>query len=191
MMRKSCPVILLLAVFGITLSAKAQDDTTKLEAYAGYDYIRFNVNADVPGVPPHQSFNGNGGGGQLEFNANNWLGIVGDLSGYGVTNTSSELVGWVMPYLLGPRINLRHGRFAPFAQTLFGGILASDRIGGLGSQNNFAMTAGGGIDIRVSRHYSVRPVQAEYLLTKIPDGLNNRQNNFRFSPGIVFRFGRT
>jgi hypothetical protein len=34
-----------------------------------------------------------------------------------------------------------------------------------------------------------RMVQAEYFLTKIPDGLN-RQNNLRFSVGIVHRFGR-
>jgi hypothetical protein len=34
-----------------------------------------------------------------------------------------------------------------------------------------------------------RPIQAEYLMTKIPDGLNSRQNNFRFGAGIVFRFG--
>jgi hypothetical protein len=51
------------------------------------------------------------------------------------------------------------------------------------------MTAGGGIDFKVSKHVSVRPVQADYFLTKIPDGLNNRQNNFRFSAGVVFRFG--
>jgi hypothetical protein len=50
------------------------------------------------------------------------------------------------------------------------------------------MTAGGGIDLKVSRHVSVRPVQAEYFMTKIPDGLNNRQNNFRFGAGVVFRF---
>ena len=33
-------------------------------------------------------------------------------------------------------------------------------------------------------------VQAEYFLTRIPNGLNNRQNNFRYSAGIVLRFGR-
>jgi hypothetical protein len=43
--------------------------------------------------------------------------------------------------------------------------------------------------LRVSRHFSIRPAQAEYFLTKIPDGLGNRQNNFRFGAGIVFRFG--
>ena len=189
-MRKSWAVIVLLAVLGIALPTKAQEDASKLEAYAGYDYIRFNINANVSGFPPSESFNANGGGGQLVFNANNWLGVVGDLSGYGVTDTSSHLVGWVMPYLFGPRINFRRGRVTPFAQALFGAILASNTIGGLGSQNNFAMAVGGGLDIRVSRHFSVRPVQAEYLLTKIPDGLNNRQNNVRLSAGIVYRFGR-
>ena len=189
-MRKSWAVIVLLAVLGITLPAKAQQNAAKLKAYAGYDYIRFNINANVSGFPPSESFNANGGGGQLAFNANNWLGVVGDLSGYGVTDTSSHLVGWVMPYLFGPRINFRRGRVTPFAQVLFGAILASNTIGGLGSQNSFAMAAGGGLDLGVSRHFSVRPVQAEYFLTKIPDGLNNRQNNFRLSAGIVYRFGR-
>ena len=52
------------------------------------------------------------------------------------------------------------------------------------------MTAGGGIDFKVSRQISVRPVQAEYFMTKIPDGLNNRQNNLRLGAGVVFRLGR-
>jgi hypothetical protein len=51
------------------------------------------------------------------------------------------------------------------------------------------MTAGGGVDVKVSKHFSIRPVQAEYFQTRIPDGLNNRQNNFRFGAGIVLRFG--
>jgi opacity protein-like surface antigen len=59
----------------------------------------------------------------------------------------------------------------------------------LGSKTAFGMTAGGGIDFTVSRHFAIRPVQAEYFLTKFPDGLNNRQNNFRYSAGIAFRFG--
>jgi outer membrane immunogenic protein len=60
----------------------------------------------------------------------------------------------------------------------------------LGSKTAFGTTAGGGIDVTVSRHFSVRPVQAEYFLTKFPDGASNRQNNFRYSAGIAFRFGR-
>jgi hypothetical protein len=36
----------------------------------------------------------------------------------------------------------------------------------------------------------VRPIQAEYFMTKIPDGLNNRQDNLRIGAGIVLRLGR-
>jgi hypothetical protein len=46
-----------------------------------------------------------------------------------------------------------------------------------------------GIDAEISKHFSIRPVQAAYLLATIPDGLNNRQNNFRFGAGMVFRLG--
>jgi hypothetical protein len=52
------------------------------------------------------------------------------------------------------------------------------------------MTAGGGFDLRVSSYIAVRPVQAEYFMTKFPDGANDRQNNFRFGAGIVLRLGK-
>jgi len=57
-----------------------------------------------------------------------------------------------------------------------------------GSVTALAMTTGGDVDVTMSRHVAIRPVQAEYFLTKFPDGNNNRQNNFRFSAG--FRLGR-
>jgi hypothetical protein len=53
----------------------------------------------------------------------------------------------------------------------------------------FAMTAGGGVDFKISQHFAVGPVQVEYFLTKFTDGGSNKQNNFRYSAGIVFRFG--
>lgn len=59
-----------------------------------------------------------------------------------------------------------------------------------GTENNFAMAAGGGIDFKLSRHVSVRPIQAEYFMTKIPDGLNNRLDNLRIGAGIVLRLGQ-
>ncbi|MFZ0738089.1 MAG: hypothetical protein WBL70_10435 [Candidatus Acidiferrales bacterium] len=95
----------------------------------------------------------------------------------------------MIPYLFGPRVNLRRGVVTPFVQVLLGGVVTSSGIERFGWQSHFAMTAGGGIDVRVSKHFSIRPVQAEYFMTRIPDGLNNRQNNFRFGAGIVFRFG--
>ncbi|MGD0425340.1 MAG: outer membrane beta-barrel protein [Candidatus Acidiferrales bacterium] len=189
-MRKSFAVVLLLALLAIALPAHAQDETSQLEAYGGYDYVRFNINTNYPGAPPSASYNASGGGGQLEYNANNWLGIVGNLDGYYVSKNSTALAG-AFSYLSGPRFNWRRGRIAPYAQLLLGGLAATSGIGHSGTTNAFAMAAGGGMDFKLSKLISIRPIQAEYYLTKFPDGLNNRQNNFRLSSGVVFRFGRT
>ena len=56
------------------------------------------------------------------------------------------------------------------------------------SENAFAMTVGGGVDWNATPHLGIRLVQAEYLLTKFNDGINNRQNDARISTGVVFRF---
>jgi len=170
-MRKSFWVLALLAIFAFASPANRQEQTSKAELYVGYDYLRVNSGGT--------SFNFNGGSGQLVCNANNRLGIVGDLGGY---YTSNGFRAGIISYLFGPGINLRgHGKVTPFAQVLFGGARSID----ISPLNTFAMTAGGGVDFKISE----RPVQAEYFLTKFTDGASNRQNNFRYSAGIVFRFG--
>jgi hypothetical protein len=190
-MLKVSAVVLLLVFVGSMRFANAQETVPALEAYGGYYYARFNANANVQGVPPSSTFNANGGGGQLEYNASKWLGIVGDLAGYGVTSTNNgALEAGTFTYLLGPRLNFRTRKITPFAQALFGGMAATSGIGTSATQNHFAMTTGGGIDFTVSRHVSLRPVQAEYFMTRFPDGLNNQQNNFRFGTGIVVRLAK-
>jgi hypothetical protein len=157
------------------LPAKAQDETPQAELYVGYDYMRVNSGGS--------SFNFNGGGGQFAYNASNWLGIVGDLGGY---YTRKGFTGGIFSYLFGPRINLRgHGKATPFVQVLLGGARSIE----VSPLNAFAMTAGGGLDFKISEHFAIRPFQAEYFLTKFTDSASNRQNNFRYSAGIVFQFG--
>ena len=64
-------------------------------------------------------------------------------------------------------MNFRRGKVTLFAQTLFGGVWTTDGIAqSTGPENNFAMTAGGGIDFKVSEHVSVRPIQAESTVDK-------------------------
>jgi hypothetical protein len=60
------------------------------------------------------------------------------------------------------------------------------------SQSAFAMTAGGGIDIKINKHIGFRPVAVDYLLTRfqsLTTGKQYNQNNLRASAGIVFTFG--
>jgi opacity protein-like surface antigen len=168
-------VLGLLAIFAFALRAKAQDERPKAELCVGYNYLRLNSG--------NNSFNFNGGSGQLSYNVNDWLGVVGELGGY---YTSNGFHAGIISYEFGPRVTLRkYGRVTPFAQILFGGARSIDTS----SQNTFVMTAGGGVDFKISEHFAIRPFEVEYFRTDFTDGANNRQNSFRYSAGIVFRFG--
>jgi outer membrane protein OmpA-like peptidoglycan-associated protein len=153
-----------------------------------------------------------GGSTSINFHLNRSFGIVGDFGGYadsqvrfGTANGSpvSNSTGKAFTYLFGPRFTFASGaRFSPFAQALFGGIHASavtvsSGCNGAGcvplpSENKFAMTAGGGLDIRLHGPVDLRLFQAEYLMTRLNDlstGSTGTQNDVRLSGGIVFRIG--
>ena len=54
------------------------------------------------------------------------------------------------------------------------------------------MMAGGGLDIKLSKHIAFRPIGADYYLTRVPSfltGNTTNRNNFRYSAGINFLFG--
>jgi hypothetical protein len=154
----------------------------------------------------------NGGSASIAYNINRYLGIVADVGDYtnskiqftGAYNATidvNEANGGVLSYLFGPRLSFRqHERFTPFVQALFGGVHASEvDIANctidcvlLPVQNSFAMTAGGGLDIKIHRHFAVRLIQAEYMMTRFQNydtGTTAMQNDMRLSSGIVFRFG--
>ncbi|HUN58095.1 MAG TPA: outer membrane beta-barrel protein [Candidatus Binataceae bacterium] len=168
--------------------AKAQEVATPIaELGANYSWLHVNSANDIY----HRT--GNGGSGYLEYNINKSLGLVADFGGY--ANTRTGLDDKAMTYMFGPRFNWRHARLTPYVQLLFGGIYAWVSPTGLGSitQNAFAMSAGGGLDIQVSHHISFKPVQVEYLMSQLNDslGFGGHQNDIRYSAGIVFRVGDT
>jgi outer membrane immunogenic protein len=100
----------------------------------------------------------------------------------------------LISYTGGPRFTYPvHRHYAPFAQALFGGVHGFDSSFPVASRippgaNSFAMLAGGGLDIRLQSHLAVRPIQADYFLTHLSNGLNNRQNSLRLSAGVVLHF---
>ena len=192
----------LVLVFGLTASAQ---DVPKAEGFLGYSYVRVNPGQGLSGV------NLNGGSGQISFNATNNFGIVADFGGYRVKDTLTtplgpvSVGGNVFTYLFGPRVTYRGERVQPFVQALFGGARASaSALGASASENAFAMALGGGVDVKVNDWFAVRPVQVDYLLTRFdespiciaifppPPGCTGTttQNNFRYSAGVVFRFGK-
>jgi len=52
------------------------------------------------------------------------------------------------------------------------------------------MTAGGGLDVELTKRFAVRAFQADYYLTHFANGVNDHQNNLRISVGLVLRLGK-
>ena len=60
------------------------------------------------------------------------------------------------------------------------------------TENAFSMRTGGGLDYRLSKHFSVRPVEVDYVLTRFPNlstGVRENQSSIAASAGIIFTFG--
>jgi hypothetical protein len=135
----------------------------------------------------------NGGTGEFALPLRPRFSVVADLSG----GTASAVNGGsnglsLFTYTVGPRLSLPVRRVQPFLETFVGGaygfhsyfptVPESNSAGGL------ALLAGGGIEIPVRTNISLRPIQADYLLTRLANGSNNRQNSIRLSFGAVLRF---
>jgi opacity protein-like surface antigen len=196
-------------------SALAQD-FPKVETSPAFMYIRTPISFNTPGgTSVSQSFNCAGGGGTLAYNFTSALGVAADLGGckyFGQTipaPISTNVDGTGFTYLFGPRLTFRSkSPFQPFAELNFGGMYigvsckysnsncASNFGTGTYSKTAFAMTVGGGFDIKLNKKFSLRPVQAEYLYTRFGNDcsavvctFNNNQNSFRLKSGIVIGWG--
>jgi opacity protein-like surface antigen len=187
-------VVCLLALVSLSatsfLSSVAYaQETPKFDVFAGYSYVREN-----PSTAGIDGFNLHGGSASIAYNANHWLSGVADFGGYHSNDILGTGVdGTLSTYLFGPRVSFhRDSRITPFGQILFGvaHIGGSNGLAFSTSNNSFAMTVGGGVDIKVSRRFSIRPAQVDYLLTRFNElgtGAQN-QNNLRVSTGVVFHF---
>lgn len=180
-----CCLAMALAVTG-----KAQD-YPKIEVFGGYSYFH----SSFAGT----GFNFNGGSGSIAFNPTPMFGIVGDFGAY--HNNTSGVSTNNFTYLFGPKFAFRgNERVTPYFHVLLGGVHASSSAsistGGTtttsisGSSNAFALAIGGGLDAQVAPHIAIRVAQIDYLLTKLQDDKDDRQNNVRISAGIVFRWGK-
>jgi OmpA family protein/Big-like domain-containing protein/outer membrane protein with beta-barrel domain len=175
--------------------------TPKFEVAGMFQYVNFN-----PGNSAN--FNSLGASGSFAYNANKWLGLTGEVGGYhfnrqvigspvqtstGFTYPSGSISGSFETYLFGPRINIRHfDHFVPFVEVLFGAAHAGSQLTGTTSQSSFALAAGGGVDVVLTKNLAWRFMEADYLMTNFTGTLvsaDGRQNNFRIGTGVVLRWG--
>lgn len=184
--------------------ALAQDELPSADGFFGFSVLRAN---SAQTILPYTSL---GGVGTLGWNINEHIGIEAEFGGYhnGFVNSYHSDTNSVT-YLFGPRWSFgRLKRFDPYFHVLLGGIHTATSIldqpainppatqsaaRHTVSQDGFTMAIGGGLDIRLQKYVSFRPIQVDYvpsMLSNIgPSGLSNDsfRNNFRFCVGFMFQ----
>jgi hypothetical protein len=187
-MRRLAAVVGLATFFaGWTYAQQESVRTPQFEVGGNYSYVRANAPSSGGG------FNLNGGSASFAYNFSDSLAVVADGGAYRFGGLPSGLDSTMYTYLFGPRYTFRKvSRVHPFVQVLLGGGRLNATSGGISAgENAFSMAAGGGVDVPLCRHFSLRVIEAEYLLTRFDNvtGASATQNNVRVSAGLVFHFG--
>jgi len=214
-MKKS--LIAIGAVSILTLTAAAQD-TPRGGVFLGYTYTRMNSATNVPAF----SANGAGGQFALNFNswlsAVADLGSVhnGNIGGAQLDTTLTNFMFGPRVTLrhsrVAPYLNIFfggvHGSTSVPLTLPPGTVVAPPTVNPLSTtatnlsnavavrasadQTAFAMAVGGGIDIKIAKWVSFRPVGLDYYLTRLQNlrsANDNNQNNIRYTTGFNFTFG--
>ena len=186
--------VAVLALFLLASPSHAQS----IELFGGYSFVHAPVTfvqtagtCPIQGCPAisntqHLNLNGWEVGGAYKV-----LGPIALAADFSDTSGSFQGADTrLKTYLFGPQLRFP-GPISPFVHFLVGG--AHESIGtGAGplitagpTQNAFATTLGGGLDLKVLPLISLRPIQIDYLLTHFN---SKTQNQPRISAGIVLRF---
>ena len=200
-------IVLVMALLSLALRVQAQDAPV-VEIFTGYSLMQagFPIATDPAAGNARRLLQG--WHVSATINANRWFGfVVADFGGYfgspTVTkifkpancvlctgNVTAQLHG-ISPFFLGPQFSLRRDNLSVFVHPLIGAAhVNEDLISDVTPSAFIASTTraymlGGGVDVSLSRHFALRG-EPDSLMTQF---LGRRQHNFRFSPGIVFRFG--
>jgi hypothetical protein len=134
-------------------------------------------------------------------NFNRFLGLEMDLSKFQdiLGGAPSPAYADYARFLVGPHFTYRASRrLNPFAHVLLGLTHGRQNCDSLNPPpdcnfgnwerggNAFTSTIGGGVDVKVSRFFWVRPIQMDYVHASFP---NAPENNFQLSFGVTFSFG--
>jgi hypothetical protein len=156
----------------------------------------------IPGIEvfggySHLSFSSSGLGFANWNQMNGWdlaLTIPHIYQGLGITADASGDYSTALEqynYMVGPQYKWEFNRFRFIAHGLYG--RAQTRVRQPGStftepsDRQRVIALGGEVDVPVSDKFSIRAVQADYLAAS---AFGSNRNSFRFSTGLIVRFGK-
>lgn len=190
---------MLLVVLNIGVSAQA------IPAGAAYGHQEIDVavtyTAQHSNLVSNPTFWQQGGSLELSTQTYRGFGVAANIGGTNVGDAASSGTGLTMlTTTFGPRYtwyrpSRAHGDrgLAIFGQGLIGEAHGWNSYfptpsAALTDYNTFALQVGGGVDLGISRHFSIRALQADWLRTQFPNSTTNVQNTFRIGAGLVVRF---
>jgi hypothetical protein len=139
-------------------------------------------------------------GGSIEIAGTAWhgFGAAANVTGLHSGNTGKSVPLNLVIATFGPRYTwtARKQRMAIFGQGLVGEAngfrsLFPSPGAATDSANSLAVLAGGGVDLGLRQHLSLRLLQASWLRTQLPNANTGVQNNLLLGTGIVFRLGQS
>jgi hypothetical protein len=204
-MRKAFLIGLVLMAFGRSASAQHLGELSLDYSYMHYSPVN-NLSA----------INLNGGGGAAVLYFAGVFGLKAEFQGYASQNVNFSFppgslrcptgcLGTAEANLLngnvGPTVKIRIKAIQPFVEALIGGThtdfyqnVHKNCIGCISAAPGdwaLAVVIGGGLDIKLAHHWAIRPIEADYVLTRFINNFttgHNNQNNFRYQAGLVFEF---
>jgi opacity protein-like surface antigen len=193
-MKVSTLLLITCLAAGIVAAAQERAPTPVAELGINYSFLHLRPEGTISPFLEH------GGTSTVQYNFNRVFGLVSDLGLYKIkTANALDLSNSTFTYMFGPRLTWRMKGFQPYVQGLIGGTRFSHGLDPNStsprlpfSQNVLTSAVGVGVDIALSDHFALRPVQADYFITRLESpsfSADFIRHNFRYSGGIVFRFG--
>ena len=159
----------------------------KVEVFLGYSWLNLNgiVNGFKDGVPESLNLQSAKGGFLVDgsYFFNKWFGITIDTGAHFGDRYDADEAN------IGPVIRFPLGHIQPFIHGMGGWSRISP--GNSNQNDSFGLAAGGGIDVRASKHVSLRLLQADYVRSQQKFGLGSSTpiDGARLAAGLVFLGG--
>jgi len=187
---------MLLIVVGAASYASAQVLTAAPHRTARPASIDLGVNyvADLANAPPGTCgcFAMQGGGVNARLRLTDRLSAVADFSVVNTGKVPSYNFGLsLMTVMAGPQFRHRLGRYTPYGQFLLGAVRGFNSVfppSSSSSATGFIFAAGGGSEMMLSRRFSARLIEVDYMYSDLPNISNDWQNHLKIAAGIIYHF---
>lgn len=178
---RSVLAFMVTAMFAVTLLGQAAPPS-KVDIFTGYSWLHGGYSTYIPTAQENID-KGYTVSGTYFFNRNFGMGID-----WG--NHRGCCCPQIYTLTAGPTIRFPIKRVTPFVHAL-AGMHRMNLPTPFGSDSNWGIIAGTGVDVRIAKHVSLRLVQADYEYAQHDYGrlLQPSLNSVRLSTGLVWQFG--